>query len=67
MNTVEILSLAKKNPNSWTVEEEFAAKALLQATAEPLPEAYVALLFAVGDAEESRLRRGGATTADLDD
>lgn len=67
MNTAEILALVSKDPYTWTEAEEFAATDLLAATPEPLPREYINLLFACSDAEEARLRRLGATTADLDD
>ena len=67
MNTEEILALVNKAPYLWTKEEEFAATDLLQATPEPLPRAYINLLYACSDAEEARLIRGGATRADLED
>jgi hypothetical protein len=67
MNTSEILALVSKEPASWTMEEELAAFDLLHSTPEPLPQPYIELLFATGDAEESRLYREGATFADLDD
>ena len=67
MKTPEILALVDKDPDTWTEEEEFAATDLLAATPEPLPKAYIKLLFASGDAEKARLFRQGATWADLDD
>lgn len=67
MDTAAILALVSKPSHLWTTEEEFAAKDLLQATPEPLPETHVSLLFALGEAEDARLRRDGATSADLDD
>jgi hypothetical protein len=67
MSTDEVLALVSKDPYSWTEEEEFAASDLLSATPEPLPEPYVTLLHVRCEAEEARLRRGGATSADLDD
>lgn len=67
MDTAATLALVSKPASTWTSEEEFAARDLLQATPEPLPESYVNLLFALGDAEESRLLREGASYADLDD
>ena len=67
MTTAEILALVSKEPSSWTFDEELEAQELLHSTPEPLPDSYVALLFAHGDAEESRLRAQGATSADLDD
>lgn len=67
MNIAGILSLTSKPAHLWTPEEEFEARDLLAATPEPLPESHVSLLFAMGEAEEARLRREGATTADLDD
>ena len=65
MNTAAILALATKPAHTWTLDEELAAKELLHGTPEPLPERHVSLLFAVGEAEDARLRREGAT--DLDD
>jgi len=67
MHTDQILALAAKPGDQWTDAEEHAAHDLLAVTPEPLPEAYVSLLFALGDAETARLVRGGASYADLDD
>lgn len=67
METPAILALASKPTHLWTKEEEFAATDLLHATPEPLSQEYINLLFACGDAEDARLRREGATSADLDD
>jgi hypothetical protein len=60
-------ALLLKRPETWTWEDECTAKDIIQSTPEPLPEALVALLFALGDAETARLLRDGATHADLDD
>ena len=67
MDSSAVLALASKPGHLWTEEEEFAARDLLAATPEPLPEGHITLLFVLGDAEEARLRRAGATTADLED
>lgn len=67
MDTAAILALVKKPAHTWTYEEECAAKDMLAATPEPLQDAHVRLLFTLGDAEEARLARQGATHADLDD
>jgi hypothetical protein len=67
MDTAAILALSSKAPHLWSEEEECAARDLLAATPEPLPKGHIKLLFALGDAEECRLRRQGATTADLED
>ena len=67
MDTSVVLALASKPGHLWTEDEENAARDLLAATPEPLPEGHIELLFALGDAEEARLRRQGATTTDLED
>lgn len=67
MTTEEILALSQKNPRTWTPAEEQAAYILLSISPEPLPQPYVDLLFALGEAEEISLRREGATSEDLDD
>jgi hypothetical protein len=67
MDTSVVLALASKPGHLWTEEEENAARDLLAAMPEPLPEGHVNLLFVLGDAEEARLLRQGATYAELED
>jgi hypothetical protein len=67
MTSSTILALSSKPAHTWTNDEVHQASVLLALTPEPLPEPYINLLFALGEAEEAMLYRHGATRADLED